>query len=87
MVLSVLLASGWKEILKISENKFLESSEEYSFEYEKKIWYSAPAHFKQVVRNHLDRKFPEKWIGRDGLHNLPARSPIYRRGTFLRGYI
>lgn len=35
----------------------------------------APAHYAQVVRAFLDRKFPNRWIGRRGPIDWPARSP------------
>lgn len=35
----------------------------------------APPHFARTVRAWLDQKFPERWIGRQGPHNWPARSP------------
>jgi len=35
----------------------------------------AQPHFSQVVRQYLDHKFPNRWIGRGGAQNWPARSP------------
>ena len=35
----------------------------------------APAHFSHRTRQILDARFPEKWIGCDGLITWPARSP------------
>jgi len=35
----------------------------------------APPHFSQVVRQYLNHKFPNRWIGRDGVQNWPPRSP------------
>jgi len=35
----------------------------------------APPHFSQVVRQHLNNKFPNRWIGRGGAQNWPPRSP------------
>jgi len=35
----------------------------------------APPHFSCEVRNFLKYRFPGRWIGRDGPHNWPARSP------------
>ena len=35
----------------------------------------APPHFSQVVRQYLDHKFPNRWIGRGGTRNWPPRSP------------
>jgi hypothetical protein len=35
----------------------------------------APPHFSQVVRQYLDHKFPNRWIGRRGTQNWPPWSP------------
>ena len=35
----------------------------------------APPHFSQVVRQYLNHKFPNRWIGRGGAPNWPTRSP------------
>jgi hypothetical protein len=35
----------------------------------------APCHFLRTVRQHLNQTFGEKWIGRGGRVNWPARSP------------
>jgi hypothetical protein len=35
----------------------------------------APFHYAQSVRDFLDRKFPNRWIGRRGPIDWPARSP------------
>jgi len=35
----------------------------------------APPHFSQVVRQYLNHKFPNRWIGRGGAENCPPRSP------------
>jgi len=34
----------------------------------------APPHFSQVVRQYLNHKFPNRWIGRSGAKNWPPRS-------------
>lgn len=34
-----------------------------------------PAHYARAVRDHLDRVFPNRWIGRNGPVLWPARSP------------
>ena len=34
-----------------------------------------PPHSSHEVRNFLNCRFPGRWIGRDGPHNWPARSP------------
>ena len=35
----------------------------------------AQPHFSQVVRQYLNHKFPNRWIGRGGTQNWPPRSP------------
>ena len=35
----------------------------------------APTHYGKEVRQHLDKTFPNRWIGRGGPHPWPARSP------------
>ncbi|KYN07050.1 hypothetical protein ALC62_01979 [Cyphomyrmex costatus] len=35
----------------------------------------APAHFARYVRNFLDTRYPDRWIGRGGPITWPARSP------------
>jgi len=35
----------------------------------------SPPHSSHEVRNFLNYRFPGRWIGRDGPHNWPARSP------------
>ncbi|KAJ4428021.1 hypothetical protein ANN_24035 [Periplaneta americana] len=36
---------------------------------------SAPAHFSRTARRYLDRRFPDRWIGRGGPITWPPRSP------------
>lgn len=48
----------------------------------------APAHFQINVRNELDRQYPNRWIGRGGPQNWPARSPdLTSLDFFLWGYV
>lgn len=35
----------------------------------------APVHFTRDVINHLNNRFPQRWIGRGGFQNWPPRSP------------
>jgi len=35
----------------------------------------APPHFSQVLKQYLNHKFPNRWIGRGGAQNWPPRSP------------
>lgn len=43
-----------------------------------------PAHWRITVREHLDRVYPNSWIGRDSPSSWPARSPVL---TLLDFYI
>jgi len=36
-----------------------------------------PPHFSREVRNFLNYRFPERWIGNGGPHKWPARSPDF----------
>ena len=55
------------------------------------MWFmhdGAPAHFARTVREHLDSQFTNKWIGRNGPMNWPARSPdLNPLDFFLWGYV
>lgn len=48
----------------------------------------APAHYSRRVREILDARFPNKWIGRGGPINWPARSPdLNVLDYFVWGYV
>ena len=48
----------------------------------------APAHYSLQVREWLDKKFPNRWIGRRGPIEWPARSPdLTPPDFFLWGYL
>lgn len=48
----------------------------------------APSHYSLVVREWLDQKFPDHWIGRRGPIEWPARSPdLTPPDFFLWGYL
>lgn len=48
----------------------------------------APPHFTRAVRQHLDQQYPDRWIGRGGPIEWPARSPdLTPLDYFLWGYI
>ncbi|EZA53841.1 hypothetical protein X777_06645 [Ooceraea biroi] len=48
----------------------------------------APAHFSRQVRNLLDARFPDRWMGRGGPIIWPARSPdLNVLDYFVWGYI
>lgn len=56
-----------------------------------RLWYQhdgAPAHSTLNVRNCLDIRFPDRWIGRGGPQNWPARSPdLSLLDFFLWGFV
>lgn len=48
----------------------------------------APPHFHHLVREHLDREMPGRWIGRGGPTTWPPRSPdLTPLDFFLWGYV
>ena len=48
----------------------------------------APPHYATVVRNWLDRHFNDRWLGRSGPEELPARSPnLTPCDFFLWGHV
>ena len=48
----------------------------------------APAHFSRAVREYLNGRFREKWIGRGGPIQWPARSPdLNPLDFFLWGHL
>lgn len=48
----------------------------------------APPHFALIVRNFLNARYPNKWIGRGGPVPWPARSPdMTSPDYFLWGYL
>lgn len=55
------------------------------------MWYQhdvAPAHFTHIVRDWLDESFPNRWIGRGGAVNWPARSlDLNPLDFFLWGHV
>ena len=51
------------------------------------VWYALP-HYAAVVREYLDQVFPNRWIGRRGSKEWPARSPdLNPLDFFLWGYL
>lgn len=48
----------------------------------------APAHYANIVKNHLNTTFPNRWIGRGGPIAWPPRSPdLTPLDFFLWGYL
>lgn len=72
-------------------NEFSEMLDDIPLGTRRKMWLQldgAPAHFRNDVRQYLDREFPNRWIGRAGPQNWPARSPdLTSPDFFLWGYI
>lgn len=60
-------------------------------EIDRSIYYQqdgAPPHFARTVRNYLNEVFPNRWIGRRGAIEWPARSPdLTPLDYFLWGYL
>lgn len=54
------------------------------------VWFQqdgCPAHFGVSVRDYLNQAFPNRWIGRGGTLNWPARSPDLAPCDFFYGVI
>jgi hypothetical protein len=78
--------------LEMLEKFFIPSLNEITQEEEREnVWFQqdgASAHYANEVRNFLNITFPNKWIGRGGPVEWPARSPdLNPLDFFLRGYI
>jgi hypothetical protein len=58
------------ELPALLENVPLQTRLKFYYQYN-----GAPPHFNQVVRQYLDHKFPNRWIGRGGSQNRLPRSP------------
>lgn len=65
--------------------------EDIAIDVRRRMWLQldgAPAHFELRARECLNRSYPNKWIGRGGPENWPARSPdLTCLDFFLWGYI
>lgn len=70
---------------------FQELLENIPLQVRQRMWLQldgAPAHFHIAVRNFLNQRFENRWIGRGGPHNWPARSPdLTCVDFFLWGYV
>lgn len=59
--------------------------------FDDRLWFQqdgAPPHYAVVVRQYLDEAFPQRWIGRRGPIEWPARSPdLNPLDFFLWGYL
>ena len=52
----------------------------------------APPHFSQIIRQYLNHKFPDRWIGRGGTQNWPPRSPdlnplVYQAWGYMKAMV
>lgn len=78
------------EYLRFLQNDLNGLLEEVSLETRRNMWLQqdgAPAHFARDVRNHINRTFPSRWIGRGGHIRWPPRSPdLNPIDFFLWGY-
>lgn len=76
------------EFLQDHLNNFLE---EVPLLVRNNMWFmhdGAPPHFSHIVRNHLNNRFPDQWIGRGGPCSWPPRSPdLNPLDFFLWGYL
>ena len=77
--------------LHLLENNLEETLDNLPLAVTHNCWFDqegAPAHNSKVVRDYLDRRFPEKWIGTHSNTPWPARSPdLTPLDFFLWGYI
>ena len=80
-----------EDYLEFLNNSFQMIIEHIPEEELKVMWYQldgAPAHYYKLVRDKLDRMFPDRWIGRLGPTMWPARSPdLNPCDFFLWGFI
>lgn len=58
--------------LELLSNKVYPQTESYNFIF---MQDGAPAHYAHIVRDWLNEKFPNRWIGRRGAIEWPPRSP------------
>lgn len=77
--------------LNLLVNEFPQLLEDINLETMQRMWLQqdgAPPHYSRIVREFLDRRFPERWIGRGSNVNWPARSPDLTSPDFyLWGYL
>ncbi|KYQ52181.1 hypothetical protein ALC60_08796 [Trachymyrmex zeteki] len=64
--------------LNFLENEFSDYLENIPLQQRTEMWFQldgCPAHYSRVARTWLDRKFPQRWIGRGGAVHWATRSP------------
>lgn len=67
-----------EQYLQFLENDLLYLLDDIPLNIRHNMWYmqdGAPAHFAVPVRNHLNQRFPHRWIGRGSEFPWPPRSP------------
>lgn len=73
------------------ENEFQIFLEDLPINLLQRMWFQhdgAPPHYSHRARNILNGEFPNRWIGRGGTVNWPARSPdLNKMDFFLWGFI
>lgn len=73
------------------QNGFQEMLEDVPLELLRRMWLQhdgAPSHSTQEIRDYLNTNFPNRWIGRGGTINWPARSPdLTKCDFFLWGFV
>lgn len=77
--------------LRFLKHDFWTLLENVPLDVRRKMWLQldgAPPHFRLNVRNYLNRKFPNKWIGRGAPNEWPPRSPdLSSMDFFLWGHV
>lgn len=77
--------------LQLLQEEIVPSLQEIAGDEYDEVWFQqdgAPAHFTRIVRDYLNEEFNNRWIGRRGTIEWPARSPdLTPMDFFLWGYI
>ena len=60
----------WDQLPSLLEDVPLATRQRLIFQHD-----GAPPHYHHQVKQHLDQVYPDKWIGRGGPRQWPARSP------------
>lgn len=80
-----------EQYLQFLENTLSEVFDDWPLALRTNMWFmhdGAPPHIFLPVRNYLNETFPNRWIGRHGPINWPARSPdLNPLDFFLWGYM
>lgn len=80
-----------QKYLNFLQNEFWNLFDDVPLQTRRNLWFmhdGAPPHFSLDVRHHLNRKFPNRWIGRGGPVQWPSRSgDINPMDFFFWGYL